>query len=244
MKPEALKLLQTAVENLGWINDEHFCKTAEDGRFYAEQALKDIRAAIFMETPAPSMKFNIYDFTSDDETRPVMGCVHHEGGYKVASDCHLLIAVKDAYPEDLEGKNINKKGEEDDSRFPKWQSVFPANDGCQDYRIDFDKLAGWIKEYNAEKKMMGKRGARRAFVKVGPAFFNLELFGRFAKFMKAEGTDILRVKESRRAAACYAENGSKGLIMPIIATSIDYKENYLHDLWETKSDKVMMWEAA
>ena len=214
MKPEALKLLQEAAEKIGWINDDCFCKTVEDARFYTEQALKDIRAAIFMETPASSMKFNIYDFTSDDPTRPAMCCVHHEEGYKVASDARLLIAVKDDYPEDLEGKNIDKRGEEEAAKYPQWQKVFPNDQGALDYRIDFDKLSDWMKEYNAEKKMMGKRGARKAFVKVGPAFFNLELLARFAKFMKAEGVDILRVKESRRAAACYAEDGSKGLIMP------------------------------
>lgn len=32
--------------------------------------------------------------------------------------------------------------------------------------------------------------------------------------------------------------------MPHIATSIDYHDKYLAELWESKSDKVMMWEAA
>lgn len=237
MKPEALKLLQTAVENLGWINDEHFCKTAEDGRYYAEQALKDIRAAIFMETPAPSMKFNIYDFTYDDEkSRPTMCCVHYEDGFKVASDSHLLVAVKDAYPEDLEGKNIDKKGEECKGNYPKWKMIFPSEKQeaeAQEYRIDFDKLTGWKREHNAEKKMKGKYGARKAFVKVGPAFFNLELLTRFAKFMKAEGTDTLRIIDFRRAAACYAENGSKGLIMP---TFVDEKN--------IDPERQIIWEAA
>ena len=121
MKPEALKLLQNVVVNLQYIinEDGYGSKSIEEDKFQALSALKDIRAAIFMETPAPSMKFNIYDFTSDDENRPAMCCVHHEEGYKVASDCCLLIAVKDAYPEALEGKNINKKGEESESKYPQ-----------------------------------------------------------------------------------------------------------------------------
>lgn len=245
MKPEALKLLQEAAEKIGWINDDCFCKTVEDARFYTEQALKDIRAAIFMETPAPSMKFNLYDFTSNDGTRPVLGCVHHEEGFKVACDSTLLIAVKDAYPETLEGKNIDKKGEESKYKYPQWNKLFCSNQKtAKGYRIDFDKLADWMKEYNAENKMMGKRGARKAYVKVGPAFFALEYLSRFAKFMKAQGTDILHVEEARRAAACFSEDGSKGLIMPCVCTRIDYKDDYLNVLWETKSDKVMMWEVA
>ena len=243
MKPEALKLLQEAVVKLDWINKD--AETIEAVKCYAEEALKNIRAAIFMETPASSMKFNIYDFTNDDNgTRPVMGCVHHEDGYKVASDSRVLIAVKDAYPETLEGKNIDKKGEESEYKYPSWDKLFCANQKtAPGYRIDFDKLTDWVKEHNAEKKIMGKRGARKAFVKVGPAFFSLECLFRLAKFMKAQGTDILHIEEARRAATCFSEDGSKGLIMPCVATSIDYKDTYLNVLWETKSDKVMMWEA-
>lgn len=235
MKPEALKLLQDAVVKLDWINKD--AETIEAVKCYAEEALKNIRAALFMETPSPSMKFNIYDFTNDDGgIRPQMGCVHHEDGFKVASDCHLLIAVKDAYPEDLEGKNINRKGEEYEGNYPKWKMVFPSEKQdaeAQDYRIDFDQIAGWVKENKAERKMLGKWGARTAFVKVGPAFFKLELFARFVKFMKAEGTDILRIIDSRRAAACYAENGSKGLMMPAFVdeTKID-------------PDRQVIWQAA
>ena len=235
MKPEALKLMQEAVGHLRTILDGDYCKTFEDAQFYAQEALNSLRAAVFMETPTPSMKFNIYDFTDDDNgTRPALGCVHHEEGYKVATDAHVLIAVKDAYPDDLEGKNIDKKGEEWDGKYPQWKLVFPDRNKKADcFRLDFDKLAGWMKEHATERKMKGKWGVRNAFVKVGPAFFKLELFARFAKFMKAEGTDIIHVEDSRRAASCYAENGSKGLIMP--AQPIPN--------WE-KQETAMIWEVA
>ena len=240
MKPEALKELQEAVAILNYTKDD-LTNAGED----IDNAIKHLRSALFMETPAPSMKFNIYDFTSDEETRPAMCCVHHEEGYKVASDLNVLIAVKDAYPETLEGKNINKKGEESTAKYPQWDKLFNSNQRtAKGYRIDFDELSGWVKEYNAEKKMMGKREARRAYVKVGPAFFALEKLAKLAKFMKAQGTDILHVEEARRAAACFSEDGSKGLIMPCVCTRIDYKDNYLNALWDAKSDKVMMWEAA
>ena len=232
MKPEALKELQEAVSILNYTKTD-LTHAGED----IENAIKHLRAALFMETPAPSMKFNIYDFTYDDEkSRPQMCCVHHEDGYKVASDSHLLVAVKDDYPEDLEGKNIDKKGGEYEGNYPKWKLVFPSEKqdaDAQDYRIDFDKLTGWKREHNAEKKTLGKYGARRALVKVGPAYFDLELLVRFAKFMKAEGADTLRIIDSRRAAACYAENGSKGLIMP---TFVDEKN--------IDPERQIIWEAA
>lgn len=235
MKPEALKELQDAVFMLDFTASNLCTDNLDDTKTDIRAALKAIRSAIFMETPSPSMKFNIYDFTNDDNgTRPALGCVHHEEGYKVATDAHVLIAVKDAYPDDLEGKNIDKKGEEWDGKYPLWKLVFPDRNKQADcFRLDFDKLAGWMKEYATERKMKGKWGVRNAFVKVGPAFFKLELFARFAKFMKAEGTDIIHVEDSRRAAACYAENGSKGLIMP--AQPIPN--------WE-KQETAMIWEVA
>ena len=249
MKPESLKLLQNAVANLQYILDEdgYGSKTTEEDKYQAAEALKGIRAAIFMETPDPSMKFNIYDFTDDDGgIRPAMGCVHHQDGFKVASDSKVLIAVKSDYSDDLEGKNIDRKGEEyKDSKYPKWESLFsPKQNEAEGYRINFDSLNTWVKEYAAEKKMHGKNGARKAYVKVGPAFFALELMAKLSKFMKAKGIDTLHIEDYRHAAACFAEDGSKGLIMPCIATSIHYHDEYLAHLWETKSDKVMMWEAA
>ena len=242
MKQEALKELKEAVAILDYMRTD-LTNADED----IENALKHLRAALFMETPAPSMKFNIYDFTDDDGgTRPVMGCVHHQDGFKVACDAHVLVAVKSDYPDDLEGKNIDRKGEEyKDSKYPKWEALFsPKQNEAEGYRIDLDKLSIWMKEYATEKKMHGKYGARRAYVKVGPAFFALEQMAKLSKFMKAQGIDTLHIEDCRHAAACFAEDGSKGLIMPRIATSIDYHDKYLADLWESKSDKVMMWEAA
>lgn len=239
MKPEALKELQEAVAILSYAKDD----IANVGE-YIENALKHIRAALFMETPASSMKFNIYDFTNDDNgTRPVMGCVHHEEGFKVASDSHVLIAVKDSYPEELEGKNIDKKGEASEYNYPKWRAIFSDRQKeAEGYRIDFGKLADWGKEHSAERKMNGKWGTRPAYVKVGPAFFKLETLTLLAKFMKDRGINTLHVEDCRRAAACFAEDGSMGLIMPCVATA--YSNLYLQDCWDEKSDKVMIWEAA
>lgn len=242
MKQEALKELKEAVAILDYMRTD-LTNAGED----IENALKHLRAALFMETPAPSMKFNIYDFTDDDGgIRPVMGCVHHQDGFKVACDSHVLVAVKSDYPDDLEGKNIDRKGEEyKDSKYPKWEALFsPKQNEAEGYRINFDNLNTWMKEFATEKKMHGKYGARRAYVKVGPAFFALGQMAKLSKFMKAQGIDTLHIEDCRHAAACFAEDGSKGLIMPCIATSIDYHDKYLADLWESKSDKVMMWEAA
>ena len=241
MKQDSLKELQEAVAILSYTSTD-LSNAGED----ILNALAHLRAAVFMETPNAPDKFNLYEVADDDNgTRPVMGCVHHEGGYRVACDAHVLVAAKEIYPEALEGKNIDKKGEECESNYPKWGALFSDKQKEADgYCLDFDKIAIWRKEYAVEKKLCGKHCARPGYVKVGPAFFKVELFVKLAKFMKSVGTDTLHVEGSRRAAACFAPNGSKGLIMPAISTRIGYRDEDLADCWDRKDERVMMWEVA
>lgn len=241
MKPDSLKELQEAVRILNYTKTD-ISNAAED----IDNALAHLRAALFMETPNVSEKFNLYDYTDDyDGQREVMGCVHHENGFRVASDGKLLVAVKEDYTGDMEGKNINKKGEECDRNYPKWESLFnDKQKQAESFNVDFDKIATWRKEYAAEKKMRGKKGARSAYVKIGPAFFSFDLLSRFARFMKSVSTDSIHIEASNRAASCFASDGSKGLIMPAYSTRIEYHDEPLSECWERKDDRVMMWELA
>ena len=238
MKRDSLTELQEASRILNYtVTDMSNAK--ED----IENALKHLRAALFMETPAPSGKFDLYEIANDDNgTRPILGCVHHQDGFKTASDGKVLVSLKADYAEDMEGKNIDKKGEALDLNFPRYQALFTDKQKkAKGWHIDFDKVAAWKKELNTEKKMKGKRSARRAIVKVGNAYFDLECLFKFAKFMKEAGTDTLRIEDSRRAAASFSEDGSRGLIMPMAFVSVDYKDENLDALWETKDTRVMMW---
>ena len=244
MKPDSLKELQEAVAVLTYVKDNTVATNVEDAKEDIGRALNHLRSAIFMETPSGSTKFNLFDVADDDNgTRPVMGCVHHEGGYKVASDQKVLCAVKSDYPEDLEGKNIDRKGVVNDDRYPKWQLVFPKTKEGDGYEIDFEKVSQWRKEYATEKKINGKWGARKAYVKVGPAFFKLDLFAKMANFMKSQDTNVLYVGSSNRGATCYAENGSKGIIMPVRFAVIENRDCDIAECWERKDDRVMIWSA-
>jgi len=84
---------------------------ALQGSEYAKLAdlLQDVIRAEAM-TPAKAGKFNIYNYVADDEIRPAMCGVYHDNGMKVASDSHLLIAIKEEYPEEHEGTVILKDG--------------------------------------------------------------------------------------------------------------------------------------
>ena len=241
MKPEALKELQEAVSILNYTKDD-LTHAGED----IENAVKHLRAALFMETPAPSLKMNLYDIADDDNgTRPIMGCVNHKDGYKVASDSCVLVAIKSDYPEEMEGQSIDKKGEVSDYKYPQWWKLFNSQQRqAEGYQIDFGKLTDWRREFAAEKKLKGKWGAIRAYVKVGDAFFGFEKFVKMAKFMKAVCCNTLHVEAYNRAASCFAEDGSKGLIMPCVCTSVGYHDSYLSELFNEHSDKVIFFESA
>lgn len=68
-------------------------------------------------------KFNPMAFATTNKyevkNRPALAGVRYENGYQVATDSHILCAVKESYPEEYEGKTVNKKGEMNDARYPK-----------------------------------------------------------------------------------------------------------------------------
>jgi len=246
MKSESLKLLRDVVWDLELIIKGDIVTTFADAQDTAKNALDSLRAAVFMETPNPSSKINLYDIADDDNgSRPMMGCVHYENGYAVASDTHILVCLKQDYANDLEGRSINKRGEDEEGRYPNFMSLYNTKlKEAEEYKIDFDQLRNWMKEYNAERKIHGKEGARKSFVKIGDAFYYLPLLYKFVNVMRSVGTDVLHVEENRRPAGYFTEDGGWGVIMPSVRTSIDYRDISLAELWEKKDDRVMIWEAA
>lgn len=126
MKPEANSQLQTALKYLNIVHEDEGDLNAEEVKFSIGEAIQAIKSAIYVETPHTSTKFDIYKMASKDETRPVMCGVFHDKGYKVASDATVLVAVRDAYDEALEGHILDRKGQDIIGKYPKWESVFPS----------------------------------------------------------------------------------------------------------------------
>lgn len=83
-------------------------KDSEEFKMYAE-LLKDVIRAEAM-TPVKAGKFNIYNYVADDNIRPQMNGVFHDEGFKVASNSHILMALKDEYPKEYEGSVLYKDG--------------------------------------------------------------------------------------------------------------------------------------
>lgn len=162
-------------------------------------------------------RFNIYNFT--DVHRPVLTGVFHDGGYKVACDSIILVAVKSDYPEELEHHIINKDDKDIIGKYPRWRDVIPSGPDYKPYSIDPAKFEAFLKERReAWKKDQGKGtkwGQYRWTVKVGPAYFRAHKFETFLSGMKEIGATEIYVMDSRRTAYAKTDKGWV-LIFPVL----------------------------
>ena len=222
MKTESLNELREAVERLTY--------TATDLSNAKEDILKaidNIRAAIYMETPAPRGAFNLYEYThTDEKLRPAMCGVFHDGGFKVASDSKILVACKESYEPEKEGKIIGKDGREITGTFPKWRTVIPYKEESERHEIDSAKVYDLVKKERAANKLVGKHGVKTpAFVRVGDTIFRAELLALACRFMDRYGIKTFRTYGTNRAAKATAEDGSIVIVMPIISAMVPVERN-------------------
>jgi len=121
-----------------------------------------------MPSSEPKGKFDIWKFIKKDDQRPAMTGIFHDKGYKVASDSHILVAVKDAYPKENEGKIIDKKKNVIDAKYPKWRELLQKG---EDSGIDAKHLASFVagvkelegKNFKDAKIIVPLGGEMRAF---------------------------------------------------------------------------------
>ena len=245
MKTDSLKQIQEAIRILSFTADNLVADNILDTKEDIKNALECINKALYMETPSTSTKFDLYKLVANDQIRPVMCGVFHDEGYKVASDSHILAAVKEDYPEELEHHILDKAGENIDGKYPKWQQIFPTDKGVP-VKIETAKVYELMKQVNADKKTGANR---KGYVKVQETFFKVEIMKKLCTFMDAYGTNELwlaKEQADRRAAGVYAPDGSKALIMPtVFATSYGgYNEPTLSEVFEHNKDKYLWCEVA
>ena len=207
MKAESLKHLQKM---------HAIC--SEDMGYFKEL----IEAIIRIESePKTKSKFKIWDYVSDDNIRSVMRHVYHDGGFKVASDGHVLVAVKEDYDPLLEGRLMLKNGTlapENEYRYPKWCDVIPNTELMEmvSVKIDFDKLKGFEADFKAKMKAENRKYAITAVRVTENCWFKLEYLVKIARVMQHIGTDTLMVNADGRRAALASTDKGKALLMPIV----------------------------
>ena len=210
MKPESLKHLQ------------QMHALSSDNQYFRELIEAIIR--IESETTTKS-KFKIWDYVTKDSIRPAMCCVFHDGGFKVATDSHILIALEEGYDPDMEGKLLKKDGtiETERTKYPKWRDVIPNPELTEmvSVKLDFAKIRDFEKDFKAKMKAAVWKGLD-GYVKVnGNCWFKLGLLMKAVKFMEHVGTDVLMVHPDGRRAALAVGGQSKCIVMPIMSVAVD-----------------------
>ena len=183
---------------------------------------KLIEAIIRIESePKAKSKFKIWDYVSDDNLRPAMCHVYHDSGFKVASDSHILVAVKEDYDPSLEGRLMLKNetlAPENEYCYPKWRNVIPNTEFMEmvPAKIDFDKLKGFEADFKAKMKAENRKYAKTAVRVTKNCWFNLEYLVEIARAMEHIGTDTLMVNADGRSVALASSDKGYALLMPIV----------------------------
>ena len=222
MKAESMKHLQ-----------KMHTMCSEDMGYFKEL----IEAIIRIESePKTKSKLKIWDYVSDDDLRPAMCCVMHDSGFKVASDSHILIALREDYEPELEGKLMKKNGTFEDkyTKYPKWRDVIPDPQrmGMVPVKMDFDKVRGFESDFKARIKAAGL-SPKYTFgsVKVNNSWFKLDMLMKAVKFMEHIGADTLYVAPDGRRAGLAVSGDSKCVVMPMYV-SPDAQNEYSYVMYE------------
>lgn len=176
-----------------------------------------IEAIIRLESETKSKgKFSLWDYVSKDDIRPPMCCILHDSGYKVASDAHILVVLKEDYPEDMEGKLMKKDGTigTENVKFPNWRMIIPdpKKNEYVSVRLDFAGIRAFEADFKAKKKL-NKR--MEGYVRVGGCLFKLDYLIKAVRFMEHVGTDELMVSPDGRRASLAVSGDSKMILMPV-----------------------------
>lgn len=212
MKPESLKAMQNLIANVEYnVKDEQLAKYLKD----------EFTRIIRIESPQSSNpKFDFYKYAEKDDMRPAMCGIFHDKGQKVVSDGHILIAKKEDYPEEYEGKILGKDGNFIDGEFPNYESVFPnlKKSAYTEHEVDFGAFADFVLQTKATAKLRGS-DTSFAFVQIGGCFFKLQFFQLLVSYMKEIGAKTIWTAISGKRAGYVEANGSRGLLMPMLEPS-------------------------
>lgn len=204
MKPESLKHLQNLYERT---DDKYFRETIE----------AIIRLELETKSNIKRGRFSMWDYViKDNDLRPSMCCILHDSGFKVASDAHIMVVLKEDYPEDMEGKMMRKDGTiYEDGKFPNRRMVIPDPKKNEYFsvRLDFAEIREFEKDFKAKKKLNKKL---EGYVKVGFSYFKVDLLMKAVRFMECVGTDELMLSPDGKRAALAVAGDSKMILMPVI----------------------------
>lgn len=159
-------------------------------------------------------KLDYYKYTASPRTnklRPCLNGVFHNNGFKVASDSHIFVAVKESYPDDLEGKIVSKKGEYIEGKYPNYDLIRPKKKALKEsyIAVDREEMFATPGEYKVDDKVIET-------VDIVLCRFNKKLFDKLSAAMDRIGASRVYVNRNPHKP-CFAEGESGwAMLMPIV----------------------------
>ena len=179
-------------------------KLIEDAIYLCEN--EEVKAMLlqFLRANAvcSNQNFNLEKFVEKYTMRKSLTGIMHENGMKIATDGHILAAVKSDYAPENEGKIITPKGEIIDCKFPNWRMVVPAKEN----EITIDKPVSEILKRIKEAEIEAKIECQNVLVKCGDICFDTRYFKLFLSFLKAFADAKIYVKTGWSLYAVSGEN--------------------------------------
>lgn len=132
-------------------------------------------------------RFNLYNFVGNDKINNRYNGAHYLNGFKFATDAVMVVAIKETYEPELEGRTIDKKGLDCEGKYPDVFRVIPA-DGLE--RVDFDLPA--IMEACRQSKALKKTRTNKLTesIKIGKSNFDPKYISKFCQFVSAYSADV------------------------------------------------------
>lgn len=177
-----------------------------------------VKLQIFENTNAKTSKFNIFKHCEKkDFLRPSLNGVFHDKGQRVATDAHQIAVIKCDYPQEYEGKIIDKEGKEIDARFPYYEAILPKlNSELTEISLNVDEIKNQFKQYKAFKRI-DKNGENPHFkFNLNDTYFNIELlFEKALPFLEYSSGKVYLTGPKKFQLYIVNSNGDKYLQMPL-----------------------------
>ena len=177
-----------------------------------------VKLQIFENTNVKTAKFNIFNYCGKkDLLRPSLFGVFHDKGYRVATDAYQMTVIKSDYPQEYEGKIIDKEGKEIDARFPNYEAILPKlSSELTEISVNVDEIKNQFKQYKAFKKI-DKNGENPHFkFNLNDTYFNIELlFEKALPFLELFPAKVYLTGHEKPQLYIMNSKGDKYLQMPL-----------------------------
>ena len=178
-------------------------------------------------TTVKNSKFDIYKYVGKDKTRKRLQGVYYNNGDIVATDGHLLVVLQNQkYNPTYEGKIIGKSGEIFEGKYPNYKLIKPAKlDNYILTQLDYNRLEEINKSDKAKVMAMQDYEKKHYIpvVKIGDAYFKLELVNKLVTFMKHIGTNEIYAPQESNKILYVKDRDGWAIVCPISSRDDAYE---------------------